>query len=98
VTKITETQTIEILKVLAVHSRFQIVKLISHRQYCVNALAQRVGISQSAVSQHLKILKDCKLVFARRYGSIVHYRLDTVRMDEFLNALNETLTYRENEG
>lgn len=94
----TEAQTIEILKVLAVHSRFQIVKLIRHRQFCVNALAQRIGISQSAVSQHLKILKDCKLVFAERYGSIVHYRLDTVRMDEFLNALNETLTNRENEG
>jgi ArsR family transcriptional regulator, arsenate/arsenite/antimonite-responsive transcriptional repressor len=93
----TEAQTIEILKALAVHSRFQIVKFIRHRQFCVNALAQRVGISQSAVSQHLKILKDCKLVFARRYGSIVHYRLDTVRMDEFLNALNETLAKKENE-
>jgi len=63
----TEKEVIEILKALSVNSRIQIVKLIRERKLCVNAISRRIEITQSAVSQHLKILRDCNLVSAERY-------------------------------
>ncbi len=92
-----ESEIIEILKALSVNSRVQIIKLIRDNKWCVNAIARKLEISQSAVSQHLKILRDCKLVHTDRYGSIIHYRLNPVKAEEFLNRLNEMLTMQEND-
>lgn len=90
-----EIEVIEILKALSVNSRIQIIKLIKDRKLCVNAIARRLEISQSAVSQHLKILRDCNIVHAERYGSIIHYRLNRDRIEEYLNSLSEILTKQE---
>jgi ArsR family transcriptional regulator len=43
---------------------------------CVNALAKKLGITQSAVSQHLRLLKHAGLVSGERRGSFIHYSLD----------------------
>ncbi|MFO7852611.1 MAG: ArsR/SmtB family transcription factor [Bacteroidota bacterium] len=91
----TESEAIGILKALSVNSRIQIIKLIRDRKLCVNAIATRLEITQSAVSQHLKILRECNIVHAERYGSIIHYRLNRIRTEEFLNSLNEMLTNQE---
>ena len=47
---------------------------------CVNALAGYLGVSQSAVSQHLRILKNVGLVRGERKGYHVHYSLDKKSM------------------
>lgn len=47
---------------------------------CVNALAGRLGVSQSAVSQHLRVLKNVGIVRGERRGNSVHYALDQKRM------------------
>ena len=53
-------------KALADPTRLQIVKFLCHHHepeaLCVNALAGLLGITQSAVSQHLRILKNAGLV------------------------------------
>ena len=92
-----ESEVIEVLKALSVNSRVQIIKLIRDKKLCVNAIARKLEITQSAVSQHLKILRDCNLVHTERYGSIIHYRLNTVKAEEFLNRLNEMLTTQKND-
>ena len=43
---------------------------------CVNDIAQVVGISQSAVSHQLRVLKTSKLVKFRRDGKAIYYSLD----------------------
>jgi ArsR family transcriptional regulator, arsenate/arsenite/antimonite-responsive transcriptional repressor len=86
-----------IIKALSVNSRLQIVKLIRDRKYCVNAIARKLEITQSAVSQHLKILKECNLVYAERYGSIIHYRLNQVTVDEFMKSLDAMLKKKGND-
>ncbi len=93
----TEKEIIEILKATAVDSRLQIIKLIRDKKYCVNTIARNVGISQSAVSQHLKILKDCNLVFSERYGSIIHYQLNKYKIQEFLTGFSEIINIPEND-
>jgi DNA-binding transcriptional ArsR family regulator len=63
--------------VLADPTRLKLIRLLSHQQepnaLCVNALAYQLGVTQSAISQHLKVLKSAGLVKGERRGYRVHY-------------------------
>lgn len=65
-----------ILKVLSVPKRVEIVQLLKERTLCVNALAERLKITQGAVSQHLRVMRDAGVVVDERRGYYVHYRLN----------------------
>jgi DNA-binding transcriptional ArsR family regulator len=69
-----------LLKVLSVETRVRIMQLLKGRVLCVNALAARLDVTQGAVSQHLRIMRDAGLVIDEKRGYYVHYRLneDTV--------------------
>ncbi len=65
-----------LLKVLSVGTRVQIVQLLKGRALCVGALAARLDVTQGAVSQHLRIMRDAGLVIDEKRGYYVHYRLN----------------------
>ncbi|MBC8875563.1 MAG: helix-turn-helix transcriptional regulator [Planctomycetes bacterium] len=65
-----------LLKVLSVETRVQIVQLLKGRALCVNALAAKLNVTQGAVSQHLRIMRDAGLVIDEKRGYFVHYRLN----------------------
>ena len=62
---------------LADPTRLKLVKLLCHQHapdaLCVTALAGILGVSQSAVSQHLRVLKAIGLVKGERRGYHIHY-------------------------
>jgi DNA-binding transcriptional ArsR family regulator len=58
---------------------------------CVNALAHRLGVTQSAVSQHLRVLRQAGLVRGERHGSFMHYSLDKDGLEKYKAALRDTL-------
>ena len=87
----TEKEIVKIFKALSVHSRLQIVKLIKDKQLCVNAITKKLDISQPAVSQHLSVLKEAGLVKSDRYGSIIHYSIDTKRLENFKKSVKKYL-------
>lgn len=64
------------LRVLSVETRLRMLSLLAKRNLCVGALSCQLGVTQGAVSQHLKILRDADLVTAERDGYYVHYRVD----------------------
>jgi ArsR family transcriptional regulator, arsenate/arsenite/antimonite-responsive transcriptional repressor len=68
-------------KVLSVSTRVRIVQLLKKRPLCVGALARRLGVSDAAVSQHLRILRDAGLVTDSKRGNFVHYRLNARTLD-----------------
>ncbi|MGD2094525.1 MAG: metalloregulator ArsR/SmtB family transcription factor [Phycisphaerales bacterium] len=84
-----EEEIVNIYKALSVKSRLQILKLIKDKELCVNAITARLEISQPAVSQHLSILKKAGLVKSSRYGSIVHYKMDKSRLDNFKKSVKK---------
>jgi ArsR family transcriptional regulator len=73
--KLTEKKMAEICKALGDPTRIKIIKLLSSRGkiLCVGALAHELGITQPAVSQHLKVLKNIGLLEDTRVGCHVHY-------------------------
>ena len=83
----------EVFKALSDPTRLRLVKLLSDHQgaLCVNALADRLNVTQSAVSQHLRILRQGRRVRGDRQGSSVHYSLDQDRLEQYKAKLLETL-------
>ena len=57
-------------------TRVRILDVLSHGELCVCDLAAVVGLSQSAVSHQLRLLRGIRLVKPRRDGRIVFYSLD----------------------
>jgi len=67
---------LEILKAMSDETRFKIISLLLTHDYCVNALAKHLDISESAVSQHLQILRKVGLVKGEKRGYFTHYKVD----------------------
>lgn len=65
----------EFFKTLGNHTRIRILLLLMEQDACVGDLADQLGITQSAVSHQLNLLKSNKLVRQRRVGKMIFYTL-----------------------
>ncbi len=65
----------ELFKVFGDSTRVRILYALSERELCVCDLADGIGMTQSAVSHQLRILKQARLVKYRREGKIIYYTL-----------------------
>src|SRR5688572_2755083 len=75
-------------------TRVRILDVLSHGELCVCDLAAVLGLSQSAVSHQLRLLRNIRLVKPRREGRIVFYSLD----DQHIMAIfKQTLQHVEEE-
>ena len=76
------------LRALAEPRRREILRLVWDRERAVGEIAAQVAVTQPAVSQHLRVLKEADLVSDRRDGARRLYRArpDTVEaLREFLD-------------
>ena len=71
--------------------RILLLYAISEQTRNVNGLAESVGISQSAASRHLKVLKERGLIQSQREGSQVIYTLTDDRFLQALDLLREVM-------
>lgn len=74
--EIVAAQVAELFSALGDASRVRIVAALQAGELSVGELAERVGISHSAVSHHLRHLRQMRLVRARKAGRYVYYALD----------------------
>ena len=75
-----ETDTALLYRALADETRRSIIRLLLQHNLCVSALAGRLNISESAVSQHLKILRQARLLHGEKRGYFMHYDIDRERL------------------
>ncbi len=73
----------ELFRALSDTSRVRIVSALVEGEMNVRALAEAVGISELAVSHHLRGLRQMRLVRGRKSGRQVFYSLD----DDHIEAL-----------
>jgi DNA-binding transcriptional ArsR family regulator len=66
----------EVFKLLGDPTRVRLVDALSHGERCVCDLASLVGMSESAVSHQLRLLRGARLVRVRRAGRLAFYSLD----------------------
>jgi len=63
-------------KVLGDATRVRILDVLSRRELCVGDIAEVLGLSESAVSHQLRLLRNAHLVRQRRAGQMMFYALD----------------------
>jgi DNA-binding transcriptional ArsR family regulator len=86
-------QQAELFKVLGVESRVRIIELLKQRGAMgVNELSDTLGITPSAVSQHLKVLKHAGLVRGERRGYWIPYQIDPAALENCRELLAEVCT------
>ncbi len=82
------TDTVEILKACGDETRFQIIKLLGrYKVLCVNAITNKLNVSQSSISQHLRVLRHVGLVNSQRNKSQIHYSLNKDKFSNFIEQL-----------
>ena len=75
----------ELFKAFGDPTRVQILSLLRERELCVGEIAEGVGLSQSAISHQLRILKQMHLIKHRREGKNMVYALADDHVRTILN-------------
>ena len=81
------------LKALGDPTRLTIYQQILTRKHCTRSLSKQLGFSESAISQHLKILREAGLVYREKHGYHTHY-LPTQEPLDFLTSAFEEMRQR----
>ena len=85
------TEAAQMLKALSNEKRLMILcKLLEHGEMSVNALIGHVGLSQSALSQHLARMREEKILDTRRDAQQIFYRVADPRVRDILGTLKKT--------
>lgn len=90
---------VSLFNALSDPTRLKILKLLGappkSNAFCVMAIANILGISQSAVSQHLRVLKAANLVRGKRRGYRVHYFINPEPFGYLLNSIKKIYKTKE---
>jgi len=84
-------QLSRVCRALGVDTRLRILRHLRGGPLCVGALAARLNVTQSAVSQHLRILREAGLVSPERRGYFIHYRLNATAVLDSIEAFGTEL-------
>ncbi|MBL7178602.1 MAG: winged helix-turn-helix transcriptional regulator [Desulfobacterales bacterium] len=88
-----ETKQAELFKVLGVESRIKIIELLKQKgPLGANEMSEILGITPSAVSQHLKILKHAGLVRNERKGYWIPYEINPAALEKCGDLLSSICT------
>jgi ArsR family transcriptional regulator len=69
-------QAQQLLRVLAEPSRLQVAQTLGQGERCVCELTSELGLAQSKLSFHLKVMREAGLLSARQQGRWIYYRLE----------------------
>ena len=75
------------LKAIGDPKRYMLLTFMCEQAYCVGALARKSRLSESAVSQHLKVLREAGLVCGVKRGPYTHYSVDKAALAEVIAEL-----------
>lgn len=78
-----------IFKALSSEPRLEIVRMLKEHPQCVNAIARRLGMTQSAASQHLRVLREAGLAKGLKRGNWMHYELPSSSLERCGRVLAE---------
>lgn len=76
----------ETFKVLSAASRLKIIHALARGELCVCDLSALLGMSESAVSHQLRLLRSMRLVKYRREGKLAFYSLDDQHVRQLFEA------------
>lgn len=82
---------IRVMKALSDPSRVRVLKLLEQKELCVCEIQAVLGLAQSTVSKHMKLLEDAGLVERSRQGSWIIYSLADDSESEYAKEMLSSL-------
>ena len=83
------------LSVMANEQRLRVLDILTRGEMPVGALADMIGLSQSALSQHLSKLRSAHMVRTRRDAQTVYYTVNSENVRRMLALLEDIFTPAE---
>ncbi|GAK12462.1 helix-turn-helix transcriptional regulator [Geomicrobium sp. JCM 19039] len=93
--KLTMTELTSCLKIIGDPTRFLILKLLEKKTYCVCEFVEMLRISQPAVSQHLRKLKDLDIITEERREQWRYYSLNPT--SPYFPVITDLLQYSDDQ-
>ncbi|VAX21648.1 Cadmium efflux system accessory protein [hydrothermal vent metagenome] len=84
----------EIFKALADPTRIRVIEALSIKELCVCDLSNLLGMTQSAISHQLRILRQNAILKYRKEGRIVYYSLDDEHVSGLLSSVSSHVSHR----
>ena len=72
--------------------RLMILDILQQGEMTVNQLADALGMTQSSISQHLSVLRQKGILQSRRDGTVIFYRLTSIKVSQATGIMREVLT------
>lgn len=88
---------VKIFKAIGDDTRLKILFLLLRKNICAKGIARHLDISEAAVSQHIKILKEADLIVAYKQGYFVKYEINQEALESAENLI-KFLSHKENES
>ena len=79
----------QLFKAMGDANRLKLLWALEHEEMCVCDIAAFLGITESAVSHQLRMLRQLKLVNNRREGPVLYYRLNDHHMGQLMKIALE---------
>lgn len=83
------TEAAQFLKQLASPHRLMVLCHLLHGELSVSELNEHLDLSQSALSQHLAVLRHAGLVQTRRQHQVIYYSLASKEVEDIIALLHE---------
>jgi ArsR family transcriptional regulator, arsenate/arsenite/antimonite-responsive transcriptional repressor len=85
-------ELVELFKALGDFSRLRIIRILASNmedEICVTDIASLLGVSTSAVSQHIRILKSLGILVAEKKGFRVYYHINTATLTGYKKMIDQ---------
>lgn len=92
-TRVQIKENTKIFKALSDINRLRILKALQSRTLCVCEIRQLLGLANSTVSQHLKILKETGFILEKKEGKWVNYSINSNPEDKRISSIISTLDF-----
>ena len=86
----------KVFKALGDPKRAMIVDMLSCGELCACMILEKFDMSQSTLSHHMKLLRECGLVKAREEGKWTYYSLDAEAIQKTRQFLDRITSDKEN--
>jgi len=84
-------KVLDVLKILSDETRLKIICLLAQNELCVCELMEALRMSQSRISNHLRVLRDTGIIHSRREGKWIFYYLAPDKMDKVVWGIIEAV-------
>jgi Predicted transcriptional regulators len=82
---------VKLIHVMTDETRFQLLQLLMKHHYCVKALSKKLGISEPAISQQIRLLKQYQLITGTKIGYQMHYRVNSELISSTMARISQQI-------